>query len=51
MGFFGFCGASIIVSIVGGIISIIVSSNFGSNIGGTSDVLNVFLVLWEFLKY
>ena len=50
-GFFGVYGASIIVISFGGIISIIVSSNFGITIGGISDVLNCFLVMWAFLKY
>ena len=41
MGFFGVCGARVIVRSIGGISSIIVSSNFGITIGGISDVFKM----------
>ena len=48
----GICGASIIVRIIAGISSIIVSNHFVITIRGTNDVFFMgFLVLWAFLKY
>ena len=52
MGIFGVCVSNVIVNIIWGISSIIVSNNSGITIGGISDVfMGFFWVLWNFLKY